>query len=120
MKQASMAWREQVAPDEEAHLAHVAQVIGALQRHRSAKYGQGRALHRKQLFATTGVLEVLDGLPDPARHGLFAVPGSHPVLARFSNGGPEVQANQIPDIRGFALKVFTYHACISVFRWLKK
>ncbi len=105
MKQASMAWREQIAPDEGAHLAHVAHVIGALQRQRSVKYGQGRALHRKQLFATTGVLEVLDGLPDLARHGLFAVPGPHPVLARFSNGGPEVQSNRIPDIRGFALKV---------------
>jgi hypothetical protein len=48
---------------------------------------------------------VLDGLPEPARHGLFAVPSTHRVLARFSNGGPEVQSDRLPDVRGFALKV---------------
>ena len=101
----STTWAERIAPDEEAHLQRVAEVIGNLQRNRSAKYGPGRALHRKQLLATTGTLEVPDGLPEPARHGLFATPGTHRVLARFSNGGPEVQADRIPDIRGFALKV---------------
>lgn len=105
MKEPSTAWREHIAPDEEAHFKRVAEVITALQRNRSAKYGPGRALHRKQLLATTGMLEVLDGLPEPARHGLFATPGSHRVVARFSNGGPEVQSDRIPDIRGFALKV---------------
>lgn len=106
IKTPSTAWRERIAPDEEAHLKRVAQVIAKLQANRSAKFGRGRALHRKQLLATTGTLEVLDGLPEHARHGLFATPGSHRVLARFSNGGPEVQSNRIPDIRGFALKVF--------------
>jgi Catalase len=105
MKSPSTAWREQIAPDEEAHFARVAQVIGALQRNRSAKYGRGRGLHRKQLLATSGTLDVLNGLPEYARHGLFATPGTHRVLARFSNGGPEVQADRIPDIRGFAVKV---------------
>jgi catalase len=101
----STAWQERIAADEEAHFRRVAEVIGTLQRNRSARYGPGRALHRKQLLATTGTLEVLDGLPEPARHGLFATPGSHRVLARFSNGGPEVQSDRIPDIRGFALRV---------------
>ena len=87
-------------------MKRVAEVIGALQHSRSAKYGTGRSLHRKQLLATTGTLEVLDGLPEHARHGLFAAPGSHRVLARFSSGGPEVQSNRVPDIRGFALKIF--------------
>lgn len=105
MKSPSTAWREQIAPDEEAHFARVAKVIGALQRRRSAKFGPGRGLHRKQLLATTGTLDVLDGLPPHARHGLFATPGTHRVVARFSNGGPDVQADRIPDIRGFAVKV---------------
>ena len=105
MKPPSTTWQERFPPDEEAHLKRVAEVIGKLQRHRSAKYGRGRALHRKQLLATTGKLEVLDGLPEHARHGLFATPGAHRLLARFSNGGPEVQADNVPDIRGFAVKV---------------
>jgi catalase len=109
MKPPSTTWQERIAPDEEAHLKRVAEVIGALQRSRTAKFGPGRALHRKQLLATTGTLEVLDGLPDHARHGLFARPDTHRVLARFSNGGPEMQSNRIPDIRGFAIHVFDVH-----------
>jgi hypothetical protein len=45
----------------------LAKVIGELQRGRSKKFGQGRALHRKHLLAATGTLEVLDRLPDHAR-----------------------------------------------------
>lgn len=106
MKQASTAWLERIVPDEEAHFARVARVIDELQKRRSAKYGTGRGLHRKQLLAATGTLDVLDGLPDHARHGLFAKPGRHRVLVRLSNGGPEIQSDKLPDIRGFALKVF--------------
>lgn len=106
MKAPSTTWQERIPPDEDAHLQRVAKVIAGLQRNRSAKFGAGRTLHRKQLLATTGTLEVLDGLPEHARHGLFATPGAHRVLARFSNGGPDVQADRVPDIRGFALKVF--------------
>src|SRR3954453_17117445 len=105
MKPPSTTWQERIAPDEEAHLKRVAEVIGALQRSRTAKFGPGRALHRKQFLAATGTLEVLDGLPDHARHGLFATPGRHRALVRLSNGGPDIQADRLPDIRGFALKV---------------
>lgn len=105
MKQPSTAWLERIAPDEEAHFAHAAKVIGELQKNRSSKYGRGRGLHRKQLLATNGTLDVLEGLPEHARHGLFAAPGRHRAVVRLSNGGPEVQSNKTPDIRGFALKV---------------
>src|SRR5579864_3041953 len=100
MKAPSTAWLERIAPDEEAHFARVAKVIVDLQRAKSAKYGRGRALHRKQLLAASGTLEVLDGLPTHARHGLFASPGRHRALVRLSNGGPDLQANKVPDIRG--------------------
>ncbi len=106
MKQPSTDWHERIAPDEAQHLARVVKVIGALQRAKSAKFGRGRALHRKALLAATGRLEVLADLPDHARHGLFATPGRHRVLVRLSNGGPDIQATRLPDIRGFAVKVF--------------
>lgn len=106
MKQPSTAWHERIAADEPAHLERVAKVMAGLQRAKSAKFGQGRALHRKQLVAATGTLEVFADLPEPARHGLFAAPGRHRTLVRLSNGGPDVQADRVPDIRGFALKVF--------------
>jgi hypothetical protein len=106
MKQPSTDWRERIAPDEAQHFARVARVIADLQRAKSAKYGRGRALHRKPLLAAAGRLEVLADLPDHARHGLFATPGRHRALVRLSNGGPDLQSNKVPDIRGFALKVF--------------
>lgn len=106
MKQPSTEWRERIAPDEAAHHARVAAVIAGLQQARSKKFGPGRALHRKQLLAATGTLQVLADLPEHARHGLFATPGDHRALVRLSNGGPDIQANRLPDIRGFALKVF--------------
>src|SRR4029453_10677207 len=105
MKQPSTEWREKVAPDEAAHLVRVAKVIGDLQRARSKKFGQGRALHRQQLLAATGTLEVVAGPPEHARYGLFATPGRPRALVRLSNGGPDVQGDRMPDIRGFALKV---------------
>jgi hypothetical protein len=106
MKQPSTKWLERIAPDEEARFARGVKVIAELQRSESAKFGKGRALHRKQLIAAPGTLEVLDGLPDHARHGLFARPGRHRVLARLSNGSSDVQANIVPAVRGFAFKVF--------------
>lgn len=101
----STAWRERIAPDEAAHFARIARVFTELQQRKSAKFGQGRALHRKKLLALSGTLDVLPDLPPPARHGLFAAPGRHRALVRLSNGGPDIQANKRPDIRGFALKV---------------
>jgi hypothetical protein len=106
MKLPSTEWRELIAPDEAARFARGAKVIGDLQRSRSAKFGRGRALHRKQLMAVSGTLDVLDGLPEHARHGLFAQPGQHRVLVRLSNGSSDVQPNFVPAVRGFAVKVF--------------
>jgi hypothetical protein len=80
-------------------------VMTELQRVKSAKFGAGRAFHRKPLMALSGTLEVLPGLPAHARHGLFATPARHRALVRLSSGGPDVQSNWLPDIRGFALKV---------------
>ncbi len=105
MQQPSTDWRERIAPDEAAHHERVAKVMASLQRAKSAKFGPGRALHRKQLLAATGTLEVFADLPKHARQGLFAAPGCHRALVRLSNGGPDIQADRVPDIRGFALKV---------------
>ena len=105
MKPPGTQWREQIAPDEASHEARIATVIAGLQAAKSARFGKGRALHRKQLLAAAGTLDVLDGLPEHARHGLFATPGRRRALVRLSNGGPDLAATRIPDIRGLALKV---------------
>lgn len=99
-------WHEVIAPDEARRHAQHAERFAELQRRKSAVHGQGRALHRKQLAAAQGTLEVLNGLPSWAAHGLFASHGLHEVWVRLSNGGMERASDRTPDIRGFSLKVF--------------
>lgn len=102
----STAWAEQVAADEDQRYAAYARTFAEIQARREQRWGKGRTLHRKQLAAAQGTLEVLDGLPEFARHGLFAQPRDYEVWVRLSNGGLDRAADRTPDIRGFALRVF--------------
>jgi hypothetical protein len=102
----SIDWKEVIAPGEDTRFAGFAKQFAELQARKSAKYGVGRALHRKQIMAVTGTLKVLPKLPQFARHGLFAKPGVHEVWARLSNGGLDRAPDRRPDIRGFSLRVF--------------
>jgi hypothetical protein len=101
----STGWKEKIAPDEEQRYADYARQFALLQQRKSARWGPGRALHRKQLLAAQGTLEVLDGLPSYARHGLFAVPHDYDVWVRLSNGGMDRAPDKVPDVRGFAMRV---------------
>lgn len=105
----STAWAEQVAADEEQRYAGYARTFAEIQARREQRWGKGRTLHRKQLAAAQGTLEVLDGLPEFARHGLFAEPRDYDVWVRLSNGGLDRASDRTPDIRGFALRVFGVH-----------
>lgn len=101
----SLQWQEHVAPDEAERFASYGKQFAAIQARKSKKYGNGRALHRKQITAAKGSLEVLADLPDFARHGLFAKPGTFETWVRLSNGGMDRAPDRMPDIRGFALHV---------------
>ncbi|MDO8285778.1 MAG: catalase [Rhodoferax sp.] len=101
----SIQWQEHVAPDEAERFASYGKQFAAIQARKSKKYGNGRALHRKQITAAKGSLEVLTDLPDFARHGLFAKPGTFETWVRLSNGGMDRAPDRMPDIRGFALHV---------------
>jgi Catalase len=102
----STDWKEKIAPDEARRYAAHAETFAEIQKRKSERHGAGRALHRKQLTAAQGTLEVLNGVPAFARHGLFAEPAFHEVLVRLSNGGLDRAKDNMPDIRGFAFKVF--------------
>jgi len=101
----STGWKEHIGADEAERFAGYARIFAAIQARKSAKYGTGRTLHRKQLTAARGTLEVLDGLPDFARQGLFAAPARFDTLVRISNGGLDSAPDKVPDIRGFAMRV---------------
>lgn len=101
----STAWKEAPAADEAERYARYAGQFETIQAKKSQKYGEGRALHRKQITAAKGSLEVLDTLPEFALHGLFAGPGNFEVWVRLSNGGMDKASDRTPDIRGFSLRV---------------
>jgi catalase len=105
MKVPSRNWQEMVAPDEEQRFTHYAEQLTNIQKEKNREFGQGRALHRKQLIGLAAQLEVLPQLPSHAVHGLFAKPGVHQALVRISNGSMNIQNDKVPDIRGFAIKV---------------
>ena len=63
----STAWREQIAADEDARFSGYAEQFAAMQRAKSARYGTGRALHRKQQLGLKATLDVLAGLPAALR-----------------------------------------------------
>jgi hypothetical protein len=103
---ASTDWHERIAPDEaRRYQAYAAQMV-ELQRYRSERFGKGRGLHRKQIVAARGKLTVHANLPEFARHGLFSSPGEHDALVRLSNGSMDRAPDKVPDVRGFAIKVF--------------
>ena len=101
----STQWKEKIAADEAQRFAGYGQQFAGIQARKSKKYGVGRALHRKQLTAAQGRLEVLADVPDFARHGLFAAPGKFDVWVRLSNGGLDRAPDRTPDVRGFAIRV---------------
>lgn len=107
MKPPSTDWSEKVGPDEAERHRKQAETLGEIQNDRTARYGMpGRGFHRKPQAALTASLEVLPDLPDHARYGLFAASGTHETWVRLSNGTFDIRPDNLPDIRGFAIKVF--------------
>jgi len=102
----STEWQERIDPGEAKRFERYAEDFVKMQQRKSREFGNGRALHRKQILALRATFEVLPDLPEPARHGLFAAPGGHDAWIRLSNGGADRAPDAKPDIRGFAIKVF--------------
>jgi hypothetical protein len=105
----STEWQERIAPGEEERFAGYARLFQEIQQRGAKRHGAGRTLHRKQLVAAQGTLEVLDGVASFARQGVFAEARDYEVLVRLSNGAPDKAADKVPDIRGFALRVLGVH-----------
>ncbi|GAA0462808.1 catalase family protein [Streptomyces olivaceiscleroticus] len=101
---------ESIEPDFDEN---VRTVLAKLEQHITGSLtsdGAGRALreaHAKGYGLVRGEVEILDGLPKEYAQGIYAAPGRHDALVRFSNGS----AHPGPDHRlggavGLALKMF--------------
>lgn len=74
--------------------------VRAFDRHRHAI----RDAHAKQHGTVVGTLEIPE-LPEHLAQGLFAQPGSYPVVIRFSSAPGEIKDDNIPTPHGMAVKV---------------
>lgn len=102
----STEWREVLRPDEGALFEKLAQELAGVQSMVAKKRGTThRALHAKGNVLCRAELEVLAGIPEHARVGMFAEPKKYDAVVRFSNGGPAPQSDKRPDVRGVAVKV---------------
>jgi hypothetical protein len=72
--------------------------------------GTGQAVrdaHAKGYGVVRGEVEILDGLPAEYAQGIYATPGVHDALVRFSNGSPHAGADaRLGTAIGLALKMF--------------
>jgi len=70
----------------------------------------GRAVrdaHAKGYGLVRGEVEILDQLPAEYAQGIYATPGKHDALIRFSNGSPHAGADaRLGGATGLALKIF--------------
>jgi hypothetical protein len=101
----SSNWKEQLLPDEEKLHADHLLAFEEISKIKDAKYGKGRQLHRKAQLGLHGRFEVLSGLPDYAKFGVFAAPATYDAWIRLSNGSMDRASDRKPDIRGFSIKI---------------
>jgi hypothetical protein len=98
-------WMESIARGESERHERFAEALCALQRRRAAGHKPDRALHAKPNLGARAEFEVLAELPEPARVGIFAEPGTYRGWVRYSNGAGAREADGKPGVRGVALKL---------------
>ncbi|MGI4846765.1 MAG: catalase family protein [Janthinobacterium lividum] len=64
-----------------------------------------RSVHAKSHGIVRGEIEVLGGLPPRLAQGMFAKPGKHPVVMRFSTSPGDMLDDSVSTPRGMALKI---------------
>lgn len=73
----------------------------------SKDYGHAvRSVHAKAHGIVAGELEIAAGLPSELAQGLFATPGRHRVVLRFSTNPGDLLDDSVSAPRGLALKIF--------------
>jgi hypothetical protein len=98
---------EQPAADEVETFAELGKVMSHITRTMAERYRHAyRPVHAKSHGIVKARLEVLSGLPQELAQGLFADPGNHDALLRFSTNPGDMLADNVSSPRGLAVKVF--------------
>ncbi len=98
---------EQVEPEAEAKVAaELAETMLSISRKTYADGGHGlRSVHAKSHALLRGWIDILPDLPAAYAQGLFATPGRHAVVLRFSSVPGDILPDSISTPRGLAIKV---------------
>ena len=97
---------ETAPADEEETTGKILESMGRLMGRTEERYGHAvRVSHAKSHGVAVGELEILDGLIEPLRQGLFAQPARYPVIVRLANVPGELDPDSVNTQRGLALKV---------------
>lgn len=100
---------ERPAPDEASTVEQLKESFRRILETTSRDYGHAvravRAVHAKAHGIARGTLTVADDLPPELAQGLFAMPGAHEAILRFSTNPGDILDDGISVPRGLALKV---------------
>jgi hypothetical protein len=100
-------------PGEDAAIQTIAELVKAQVLKTAAGGKPRRDAHPKMHGCVSARLEVLHGLPDALREGLFETPRTYAAWVRFSNGSSTPQGDAADDGRGMAIKVMGVEASRS-------
>ena len=97
---------EHPEPDEAVTIQHFVDTMRSVSETVRKDGGHAyRSVHAKSHGLLRGELRVLDPLPEPLRQGLFANPGTYPVVMRFSTNPGDILDDSVSTPRGLAIKV---------------
>jgi hypothetical protein len=97
---------EQPQPDEAQAIKAIVASIRRTNESSFAKHHRGiRQQHAKGQGYLRGELRVYDNLPDHLRQGMFASPGTYPIIVRLSTAYGDIRSDRIRVPRGMAIKV---------------
>ena len=98
---------EEVADDEAETLQGIMEQMRKVQETTLEHEGRAlRSVHAKSHALVQGELEVAADLPADLAQGLFARPGTHPVVLRFSTIPGDLLDDSVSTPRGVSIKVF--------------
>ena len=97
---------EVLEPDEAQTFADMRAAMRHIVEVTSQDYGHAvRAVHAKSHRLLTGEVEVLGDLPPALAQGIFATPGTHPAVLRFSTNPGDILDDSVSTPRGLAVKI---------------
>ncbi len=97
---------EKPEPNEHVTFDELSRTMQHITRTMASRYRHAyRPVHAKSHGVLVGTLEVLPGLAPELAQGLFAAPGSYPVVMRFSTNPGDMLADNVSSPRGLAVKV---------------